>query len=34
MIDLKFTNGLITAVAQDADTGDVLMVAYMNREAF
>ena len=26
-------NGLITAVAQDAGTGDVLMVAHMNREA-
>ena len=26
-------NGLLTAVVQDAETGDVLMVAYMNREA-
>ena len=26
-------NGLITAVAQDAGTGEVLMVAHMNREA-
>jgi len=26
-------NGLIPAIAQDATTGDVLMVAYMNREA-
>ena len=26
-------NGLITAIAQDALTGQVLMVAYMNREA-
>ncbi|MBN2269899.1 MAG: phosphoribosyl-AMP cyclohydrolase [Sedimentisphaerales bacterium] len=26
-------NGLITAIAQDADTGQILMVAYMNREA-
>lgn len=26
-------NGLITAIAQDADTGQVLMVAYMNKEA-
>ena len=26
-------NGLITAISQDADTGDVLMVAYMNDEA-
>jgi phosphoribosyl-AMP cyclohydrolase len=25
--------GLIPAIAQDADTGQVLMVAYMNREA-
>lgn len=32
--DLKFdANGLIPAIAQDADTGDVLMHAYMNREA-
>lgn len=35
---LEFTprfdeNGLITAIAQDADTGQILMVAYMNREA-
>ncbi|MCE5341738.1 MAG: phosphoribosyl-AMP cyclohydrolase [Planctomycetaceae bacterium] len=26
-------NGLITAISQDANTGDVLMVAYMNKEA-
>ena len=26
-------NGLITAIAQDAQTGEVLMVAYMNAEA-
>lgn len=26
-------NGLITAIAQDVATGQVLMVAYMNREA-
>ena len=25
--------GLITAISQDADTGQILMVAYMNREA-
>ncbi len=35
---LKFTpkfgsDGLITAISQDAKTGDVLMVAYMNQEA-
>lgn len=27
------SDGLITAIAQDAKTGDVLMVGYMNREA-
>lgn len=26
-------NGLVTAVVQDAENGDVLMVGYMNREA-
>lgn len=26
-------DGLITVIAQDADSGEVLMVAYMNREA-
>ena len=26
-------NGLITAISQDSETGDVLMVAYMNAEA-
>lgn len=26
-------NGLITAVAQDAKSGEVLMIAYMNKEA-
>lgn len=31
---LRFdANGLVTAVAQDAETGQVLMVAHMNREA-
>ena len=31
---LKFdSNGLLTAIAQDADTGQVLMVAMMNIEA-
>lgn len=34
MIDYKFDKeGLIPAVIQDADTGDVLMVAYMDRES-
>jgi len=32
--DLKFNEkGLIPAIAQDADTGEVLMLAYMNAEA-
>ena len=26
-------NGLITAISQDAETGQILMVAYMNQEA-
>ena len=36
MIELDFekTGGLIPAIAQDADTGDVLMLAFMNREAW
>jgi len=34
MKNLKFNeNGLIPAIAQDADTGEVLMLAYMNEEA-
>jgi phosphoribosyl-AMP cyclohydrolase len=33
--DLKFDdNGLIPAIALDHETGEVLMVAYMNRESF
>src|SRR5579875_3366062 len=32
--NLKFdANGLIPVVVQDADSGEVLMVAYMNQEA-
>lgn len=31
--DLKFEDGLITAIAQDYKTGEVLMVAFMNKEA-
>ena len=32
--DLKFDEkGLVPAVVQDADTGEVLMLAYMNKEA-
>jgi phosphoribosyl-ATP pyrophosphohydrolase/phosphoribosyl-AMP cyclohydrolase len=34
MKNLKFNkDGLIPAIAQDADTGEVLMFAYMNQEA-
>lgn len=32
--DFDKRGGLVTAIAQDADTGEVLMVAYMNREAW
>ncbi len=33
--DIKFNeNGLIPAIAQDFETKEVLMLAYMNREAF
>src|SRR5437868_7864730 len=34
MIDFDKIGGLIPAIAQDADTGEVLMLAWMNREAF
>jgi phosphoribosyl-AMP cyclohydrolase len=35
MEDLKFNNdGLIPAVIQEASTGEVLMLAYMNKESF
>ena len=36
MINLAFekTGGLIPAIAQDHETGDILMLAYMNREAW
>src|SRR5882724_5141998 len=33
-IDFEKTGGLVPAVAQDADTGQVLMLAWMNREAY
>ncbi|MCS7095034.1 MAG: phosphoribosyl-AMP cyclohydrolase [Thaumarchaeota archaeon] len=32
-IDFSKMNGLVTVVAQDSDTGEVLMVAFANREA-
>ena len=31
--DLKYDNGLIQAIAQDRDTKEVLMCAFMNQEA-
>src|ERR1700687_3872901 len=34
MIDFDKAGGLVPAVAQDADTGAVLMLAWMNREAY
>jgi phosphoribosyl-AMP cyclohydrolase len=34
MVDFDKAGGLVPAIAQDADTGDVLMLAWMNREAF
>jgi len=33
-LDFKKCNGLIPAIAQDAKTGEILMLAYMNKEAF
>jgi phosphoribosyl-AMP cyclohydrolase len=33
-IDFDKTGGIIPAIAQDADTGEVLMLAWMNREAY
>ena len=34
MAEMNFKNGLISAIAQDAATGEVLMTAFMNEEAF
>jgi phosphoribosyl-AMP cyclohydrolase len=34
MIDFDKGGGLLPAIAQDADTGEVLMLAWMNREAY
>jgi phosphoribosyl-AMP cyclohydrolase len=33
-IDFDKSGGLIPAIAQDAESGDVLMMAWMNREAY
>jgi len=32
--DFSRGDGLVPAIAQDADSGEVLMMAYMNRESF
>jgi phosphoribosyl-AMP cyclohydrolase len=34
MIDFEKAGGLVAAIAQDADTGEVLMIAWMNAESF
>jgi phosphoribosyl-AMP cyclohydrolase len=34
MIDFDKAGGLVPAIAQDADSGQVLMLAWMNRDAF
>ena len=33
-LDFEKTNGLIPAIAQDYETGEVLMLAFMNQQAF
>ena len=34
MLDFDKAGGLVSAIAQDFATGEVLMIAWMNREAF
>jgi phosphoribosyl-AMP cyclohydrolase len=34
MIDFDKAGGLVPAIAQDVETGEVLMLAWMNREAY
>ncbi len=34
LLDFEKQGGLVPAIAQDWETGEVLMLAYMNREAF
>ena len=34
MLDFDKAGGLVSAIAQDAATGDVLMIAWLNQEAF
>ena len=33
-VDFEKAGGLVPAIAQDADSGEVLMMAWMNREAY
>ncbi|MDY6964480.1 MAG: phosphoribosyl-AMP cyclohydrolase [Halobacteriota archaeon] len=33
MMDVKYKDGLVPAIAQDFETGEILMLAYMNEEA-
>ena len=33
-IDFAKSGGLVTAIAQDDETGEILMVAFMNEESF
>jgi phosphoribosyl-AMP cyclohydrolase len=33
-VDFAKAGGLVTAIAQDYETGEILMVAYMNEESF
>ncbi len=34
LVDFEKSGGLVPAIAQDDQTGEVLMMAYMNRESF
>jgi phosphoribosyl-AMP cyclohydrolase len=34
LLDFSKSGGLVTAIAQDAQSGEILMVAHMNEEAF
>ena len=34
MLDFKKSDGLVPAIVQDDETGEVLMLAYMNEEAW
>ena len=34
LLDFEKSGGLVTALAQDAESGEILMLAHMNRQAF